>query len=43
MFGSIEEIKRRKVAMIIVTVIGGSIITVVVGFTALLFLAVAFM
>lgn len=38
-----EEIKRRKVAMIIVTVIGGSIITVVVGFTALLFLAVAFM
>ena len=38
-----EEIKRRKIVMIIVGVIGGAIITVVVGFTALLFLAVAFM
>ena len=38
-----KEIKKRKVAMIVVTVIVGAILTVVLGFTALLYLAVAFM
>ena len=38
-----KEIKKRKTTMIVVTVIVGSILTVVLGFTALLYLAVAFM
>ena len=38
-----KEIKKRKTAMIVVTVIVGAILTVVLGFTALLYLAVAFM
>ena len=38
-----QEINRRKTAMIVVTVIVGSIVSVVLGFTALLYLAVAFM
>ena len=38
-----KEINRRKTVMIVVTVIVGSILSVVVGFTALLYLAVAFM
>ena len=38
-----KEIKKRKAAMIVVTVIAGAILTVVLGFTALLYLAVAFM
>ena len=38
-----KEIKKRKTAMIVVTVIVGAILTVVLGFTALLYMAVAFM
>ena len=38
-----KEISRRKTVMIVVTVIAGSILTVVLGFTALLYMAVAFM
>ena len=38
-----KEISRRKTFMIVVTVIVGFIVSVVVGFTALLYLAVAFM
>ena len=38
-----KEINKRKTVMIIVSVIVGSILTVVLGFTVLLFMAVAFM
>jgi len=40
---SIEEIKKRKIILIIASVIAGALIAVVIGFIAMLFMAVAFM
>ena len=38
-----EEIKRRKIMLIIASVAAGVLVAVVIGFIALLFMAVAFM
>lgn len=40
---SAEELKRRKVMLIVLAVIAGVLAVVVIGFIALLFMAVAFM
>ena len=40
---SAEEIKRRKIMRIIASVAAGVLVAVVIGFIALLFMAVAFM
>lgn len=40
---SAEEIKRRKIMLIIASVAAGVLVAVVIGFIALLFMAVAFM
>ena len=38
-----EEMKKRKMMLIIASVIAGVLVAVVIGFIALLFMAVAFM
>lgn len=38
-----EELKRRKVMLIVISVVAGVLAVVVIGFIALLFMAVAFM
>ena len=38
-----EEIKRRKIMLIIASVVAGVLVAVVIGFIALLFMAVTFM
>ena len=38
-----EETKRRKIMLIIASVVAGVLVAVVIGFIALLFMAVAFM
>lgn len=38
-----EEMKKRKLLLIVLSVIAGVLVAVVIGFIALLFMAVAFM
>ena len=40
---SAEEMKKRKILLIVSAIIAGALVIVVIGFIALLFLAVAFM
>lgn len=40
---SAAEIKKRKIMMIVLSVVSGVLVAIVIGFIALMFMAVAFM